>query len=324
MEEFHHDPLPDSDASKGKEQGEPSAGGKLSQYENSSNKDSSTKKVAYWASLFQNDEEHSKTCASELGQYSCVKLLREMEAIESDADDEIQYMSLEDTEMVDLPKDLCSDLLENGENKNLPADLYVIPDRMDLDHEKQEGISKNKWGIVLVEPRPSRVPRDGRTIMEKAQDRKKKTNLENTKGIDKSLNPFSILTTVEILEIAECVDISLGKDQSDENETLLAMLDKEKDIDTTFDKACQMCQDLSMGSETNDARLAGSGDDAPCTPVENIITSQDRDLSEVAGQWTLVCNRRKTKKSNNMRGVFWNIRGINQPGRKLSLEQLIK
>jgi hypothetical protein len=91
-----------------------------------------------------------------------VKLLREMEAIESDADDEVQYMSLEDTEVVDLPKDLCSDLLENGENKNLPADLYVILDMMDLDqnkkmdnklgvvNEKQEGISKNKWGTVLV------------------------------------------------------------------------------------------------------------------------------------------------------------------------------
>jgi hypothetical protein len=32
----------------------------------------------------------------------------------------------------------------------------------------RRGGAKNKWGSVLVELRPSRVPRDGRTAMEKS------------------------------------------------------------------------------------------------------------------------------------------------------------
>jgi hypothetical protein len=206
-----------------------------------------------------------------------VRLLREMEAIEFDTDDdEIQHIPLEDVEMLELPKELCPDLSENAENKSLPADLYVIQDKMVLDQnqamdkmsdiicEGQEGRPKNKWGPVLVEPRPTKVPRDGRTIMEKAQDRKKKANLESTKGINKTLNPFFVLTTSEILEAAECVDVRLGNDQVDEGETVVEILDKERDIVVAFDKACQMCQDLSLDKVLKNDVLTWPGDDAPC------------------------------------------------------------
>jgi hypothetical protein len=54
-----------------------------------------------------------------------------MEAIEAEVDeDEVQHMSLEDVEMMELPRDLCQELSENAENRGLPTDLYVIPDRM--------------------------------------------------------------------------------------------------------------------------------------------------------------------------------------------------
>jgi hypothetical protein len=46
--------------------------------------------------------------------------------------------------------------------------------------------------------------------MEKAQDRKKRSNLEDPKGINKNLNPFFVLTTSEILDVAACTDIRLG------------------------------------------------------------------------------------------------------------------
>jgi hypothetical protein len=179
--------------------------------------------VASWASLFQNEVEGAGTCATEIGQYSCMKLLKEMEAIESDADDEIQHVSLEDMEMMELPKDMRSIFSKVSENKNLSANLYVIPDRMALDQVQEMGEStevvgkgqgrkpRDKWGPMLVEPRPTRVPRDGRTMLEKAQDRKNRVNLENSKGINKDPNPFSMLTASEIIEVAECVDICLGK-----------------------------------------------------------------------------------------------------------------
>jgi hypothetical protein len=42
-------------------------------------------------------------------------------------------------------------------------------------------------------------------------------------------------------------------------------------------------------------------------------------------QWTVVAHRKKSKKNNViMIGAFWNVRGLNQPGRNLSLEHLIK
>jgi hypothetical protein len=115
-----------------------------------------------------------------------VRLFREMEAIESDADDdEIQHMSHEDVGMMELPKELCPILSDSLENKSMPADLYVIPNRMVLDQNQemekgfeviskgQEGKPRDKWGPVLMEPRPTIVPRDEIPIMEKARDRKK-------------------------------------------------------------------------------------------------------------------------------------------------------
>jgi hypothetical protein len=120
--------------------------------------------------------------ASDLGQYSCVKLLREMKAIESEPEDELQVVSHEDVEMTELPEELRSVLSKNVGNRNLPSDLYVLPDMMITDQDGdgikiievvamgQEKKTKSKWGPILVESWPTRVPRDGRTIMEKARN----------------------------------------------------------------------------------------------------------------------------------------------------------
>jgi hypothetical protein len=78
LEEFQHEHLPDPDVLKGKEQGESSDKGNHSQSAGHSNTRSNRGKVASWISLFQDEEESSGIFASELGQYSCVKLLREM------------------------------------------------------------------------------------------------------------------------------------------------------------------------------------------------------------------------------------------------------
>jgi hypothetical protein len=72
--------------------------------------------------------------------------------------------------------------------------------------------SKKKRGPILVEKRPSRGQPDGRTMLEKAQDRKKRTNLEGPKGNSRSQNPFSILSNTEILNVARTVGIQTGQD----------------------------------------------------------------------------------------------------------------
>jgi hypothetical protein len=55
---------------------------------------------------------------------------------------------------------------------------------------------------------------DGRTVLEKAQDRKKKTNLEEPKGITQ--NSFSLLSAQEFSNVARDTGISLGRDRESE------------------------------------------------------------------------------------------------------------
>jgi hypothetical protein len=111
---------------------------------------------------------------------------------------------------------------------------------------------------VLVEPRPARVPRDGRTMMEKAQERKIKVILEGNKGIVKNTNPFSALSTSEVLEAAECTGVRLGNDQATKVATASEILDRDKDRVEIFDKSYQVCQDMSLGEEAkNDMQSRG-------------------------------------------------------------------
>jgi hypothetical protein len=120
-----------------------------------------------------------------------------------------------------------------------------------------------------------------------------KANLEGNKGNIR--NPFSALSTSEILEVAKCTGVSLGNEQSSKVVSAMEILNREKDRVKIFDKSCQMCQDVSVDVEIKEDLLAGVGEDAPCTHVQHIITSQDRNLSEIAGQWTKVVNRKKLK-----------------------------
>jgi hypothetical protein len=62
---------------------------------------------------------------------------------------------------------------------------------------------------------------DGRTILEKARERKKKTNLEGGAGISKSYNTFSILSADDVSSLAECAGISLGADLKDKESSIL-------------------------------------------------------------------------------------------------------
>jgi hypothetical protein len=85
-----------------------------------------------------------------------------------------------------------------------------------------------KWGPVLIEKRPSRAPRDGRTIIEKAQDRKKKANLEDLQGIPKPMNQFIVLSNSEISNVVARTGISLGS----------SVVDKVKSLDNI---QCMFC-----------------------------------------------------------------------------------
>jgi hypothetical protein len=82
-------------------------------------------------------------------------------------------------------------------------------------------VVKGKWGLVLEEKRPSRFQQDSRAVLEKAQERKKKVNLEGMKGNTKSYNSFSVLAANEISKIVDATGISLGVDQIARDEFII-------------------------------------------------------------------------------------------------------
>jgi hypothetical protein len=262
--------------------------------------------VATWVSLFQTEEENLGLMSSEVGQYSCVKLLREMEALESDADEEISILTVEDVEMMNIPESLCSELVETRNAPTLPDDIYTLPKMMNITQElpqraepakpnrEKKRREKEKWGPILVEPRPSRSMKDGRIVLERAQDMKKKTNLEEPNGI--SHNPLSALSSDDIADIAEIAvetGIVLGRNLKENKKSLLEVIETDNDRKLAFGKSCSECQvkvgyvGLSVGNQCQ------QGDDALCTHKNQTIRPQMVDLSDGKGKWTFIANRKK-------------------------------
>jgi hypothetical protein len=226
--------------------------------------------MCYLGQSIQNSENIS-LATFELGQYSCIKLLHEMEVIDSDLDDENTTIQ-EDVEMVTLSGNLCMELSDQRKVANLPDDVYTVPDMMDVcqgqNNEKEKQVieklqkgEKEKWGSVLVDKRPTRFQRDGRTVLEKAQDRKKKTNLEEPQGI--SHNPFSVLSISDVNEIASDVGIRLGVDQPTQGQVVLDMIAEQGDRKLEFDKKCLMCKEISKAENETPKQQANIGEMTP-------------------------------------------------------------
>jgi hypothetical protein len=175
----------------------------------------SSKKVASWASLFQNKEENSMVEKSQIGQYSCMKLLREMEMAESESDEEPKNVESDDLELARIPEKWCQMLGSSEMAQLLPEDLYSIPEaeikaRQEADQNEvaatkiiKPGNQARKWGHVLVEKRQSRMTHDGRSILEIAQGRKKKTNLEVSSGMTNAKYPPSSNFVTDVVKLAE-------------------------------------------------------------------------------------------------------------------------
>jgi hypothetical protein len=77
--------------------------------------------VLDWASLFQSGEETRMLESNEIAQYSYTRLIREMEAAESDIEDEeMKVVNDSDEEMVRIPGDLLDKLAEPEKVLDLP------------------------------------------------------------------------------------------------------------------------------------------------------------------------------------------------------------
>jgi hypothetical protein len=64
-----------------------------------------SRRVSDWVNLFQSSEKCPSLDNAEIGQYSCSKLLKELEAAESDSDPEDLMVTEDDVELVRIPED---------------------------------------------------------------------------------------------------------------------------------------------------------------------------------------------------------------------------
>jgi hypothetical protein len=113
--------------------------------------------------LFQDKENMGQIENSRIGDYSCIKLLRDMEALEQEEEEEVQ----DHEELVTLPEDWCARFVNSMQTNGLPKDLLSIPEVIKVEHNdvreeaREDGlggaqkINRGKWGPTLVGKRPS-------------------------------------------------------------------------------------------------------------------------------------------------------------------------
>jgi hypothetical protein len=160
-------------------------------------------------------------------------------------------------------------------------------------------------GLVLVEKRPNRRHHDGRTMLEKSQDRKKLTNLETVKGKTKIQNPFDALASVEIVLMADVAGISLGKNDNEVLSSSVEDMDRDRRRLVEFRAQCSTCQ-VEVGVEHNMNVLGVSTEEeVPVTPHTLPSQPQIEGSPNMPGQWTLVINRKKNQNLGYlMKGVI--------------------
>jgi hypothetical protein len=95
------------------------------------------------------------------------------------------------------------------------SDVWKKPQGNVVSAAEEIEAPKGSWGPILVEKRPSRINHDEKSIMEKAQERKRMVNQETEKGNSKSYTQPSVLSRSKICSIASSVGVSLGQSHSE-------------------------------------------------------------------------------------------------------------
>ena len=91
---------------------------------------------------------------------------------------------------------------------------------------------KRQWGPSLRVDRPRRVPEDGRTVMQRAQDLKEAKNI--VKGMTKK-SSFAFESNEVLLEKAKSVNISFGSDAKIVHEIVNKLKNKKHDDRESFE-----------------------------------------------------------------------------------------
>jgi hypothetical protein len=128
----------------------------------------------------------------------------------------------------------------------------VIKERALWLWQKMGGV-RERWGPVLVEKRLSRRNQDRRSVLEKAQDRKKLVNLEGGKGNSKSYHSSNVLSNDEISNIAREVGVCLDKNQVETNNAVREIQSSDSSRAVLYADNCEIC----VGSKVEQIRGSG-------------------------------------------------------------------
>ncbi|TVU07127.1 hypothetical protein EJB05_47168, partial [Eragrostis curvula] len=183
---------------------------KTPQGEKESKNNIGAKTVSMWGQLMKEIQEEVRAAEVTSG-IKCTNLLREMELAESEDEeemeisvlaDQINNSNLEDEEIEVLPKDWTYDAEDNRPEKDMMQEgaekqgsaskegsKAEEQGKTDLQDKKDQAEAKKiqgkqKWGPVMVTRKSKRNQDDGRTAIEKAQEAKKRHNLETNQGVN--------------------------------------------------------------------------------------------------------------------------------------------
>jgi hypothetical protein len=94
------------------------------------------RKVMDWVSLFQNCDEDILMGSSDFAQYSCTKLLKEMEVVVHDSEDEMDIAldGTDEGELVRIPENWLGDVNKSDEVHGLPEKFYILPELKGTGH----------------------------------------------------------------------------------------------------------------------------------------------------------------------------------------------
>lgn len=157
----------------------------------------------------------------------CINVLRAMELDdkedEEDMDEDKQNKD-EEQEQTTLPEEWVYARNQGGEKRNQLEGEQTAQDKNPeektdtlMREEQSKGKEernnqKTRWGSVQAERRSSRLQQDDRTTVEKAQQLKRKVNMEDNPG--KTIISSKNLTSNYLLSVAKSVDIEINTNNS--------------------------------------------------------------------------------------------------------------
>ncbi|TVU37081.1 hypothetical protein EJB05_15547, partial [Eragrostis curvula] len=159
--------------------------------------------------------------SEEMSKQTCLQLLREME-LDSDSEvDEVIEMEPPPEEL----KPMGRNLLFEPNQCSHQTEKDMVSEQVEP-HEKtiKEKTKQKQWGPVMVERRSKRNKNGGGTIMEMAEELKKRHNLELPPRMG---NSFAALSSDSLINKADDIGVSLGSNKNEIDDNINFMVNTE-------------------------------------------------------------------------------------------------